>query len=62
MRDLQTLTEARHDFERAYLAQILTASRGNVSRAAEMAGRYRAEIYKLLRKHALDPASFKTPD
>ena len=56
------LTEARHEFERAYLAQILTASRGNISRAAEMAGRYRAEIYKLLRKHALDPASFKNPD
>ncbi|MCU0573266.1 MAG: sigma-54 dependent transcriptional regulator [Syntrophobacteraceae bacterium] len=56
---VQPLSEARHEFERAYLAQILTASRGNISRAAEMAGRYRAEIYKLLRKHAMDPASFK---
>jgi len=57
---IQPLTEARNEFERAYLAQILTASRGNISRAAEMAGRYRAEIYKLLRKHSLNPASFKS--
>lgn len=54
-----SLTEAREEFEKAYLTQILSASKGNVSRAAEMAGRYRAEIYKLLRKHALDPAQFK---
>lgn len=59
---VQPLTEARHEFERAYLAQILMASRGNISRAAEMAGRYRAEIYKLLRKHAMDPASFKNQE
>jgi two-component system, NtrC family, response regulator GlrR len=56
---LLSLTEARDEFERAYLIQILSASKGNVSRAAEMAGRYRAEIYKLLRKHSLDPAQFK---
>lgn len=56
---LQSLNEAREEFEKAYLTQILTASKGNVSRAAEMAGRYRAEIYKMLRKHSLDPAQFK---
>ncbi len=54
-----TLTEARDEFEKAYLTQILSACKGNVSRAAEMAGRYRAEVYKLLRKHSLDPAQFK---
>ncbi|MGV8073008.1 MAG: sigma-54-dependent transcriptional regulator [Syntrophobacteraceae bacterium] len=51
--------EARDEFERAYLKQVLTATHGNVSRAAALAGRYRAEFYKLLRKHGLDPASFK---
>ncbi|MHC1743207.1 MAG: sigma-54-dependent transcriptional regulator [Syntrophobacteraceae bacterium] len=56
---LQSLNEAREEFEKAYLTQILSASKGNVSRAAEMAGRYRAEIYKMLRKHSLDPAQFK---
>jgi two-component system response regulator GlrR len=51
--------EARAAFERAYLAQVLTATRGNVSRAAELSGRHRAELYKLLRKYGLEPASFK---
>jgi two-component system, NtrC family, response regulator GlrR len=51
--------DARAAFERAYLIQVLTATRGNVSRAAEVSGRHRAEFYKLLRKYDLDPASFK---
>jgi two-component system response regulator GlrR len=54
-----TLKEAREKFERTYLVQILTLAKGNVSRAAELTGQYRAEFYKLLRKHALDPGVFK---
>ena len=53
------LNEAREEFERAYLFQILTATGGNVSRAASVAGRYRAEFYKLLRKYDLDPDRFR---
>jgi two-component system response regulator GlrR len=59
---LQSLNEAREEFDRAYLTQVLSATRGNVSRAAALAGRYRAEFYKLLRKYALDPATFKDAD
>ena len=51
--------EARGVFERAYLVQVLTATRGNVSRAAEISGRHRAEIYRLLRKYGLEATSFK---
>jgi two-component system, NtrC family, response regulator GlrR len=53
------LNEAKEEFERAYLFQILTATGGNVSRAASAAGRYRAEFYKLLRKYNLDPDAFR---
>ncbi len=56
---LPLFKEARAAFERAYLIQILTATRGNVSRAAELSGRHRAELYKLLRKYGLDPSTFK---
>ncbi|MCE5242729.1 MAG: sigma-54 dependent transcriptional regulator [Syntrophobacteraceae bacterium] len=56
---LMPLNDARDEFERAYLVQVLTASRGNVSRAATIAGRYRAEFYKMLKKHGLEPADFK---
>jgi two-component system response regulator GlrR len=57
--ELLSLKEAREEFERAYLIQALTAAKGNVSRAAELARKYRAEFYKLLRKHLLDPRAFK---
>jgi two-component system response regulator GlrR len=56
---LVAFKDARAAFERGYLVQLLTATRGNVSRAAELAGRHRAEFYKLLRKYSLDPVSFK---
>jgi two-component system, NtrC family, response regulator GlrR len=58
-RKMLPLNEAREEFERAYLFQILTATGGNVSRAASVAGRYRAEFYKLLRKYDLDPDAFR---
>jgi len=58
----QSLNEAREEFDRAYLTQLMSATRGNVSRAATLAGRYRAELYKLLRKYDLDPATFKDSD
>jgi len=54
-----TLREAREKFERKYLIQVLTTVKGNVSRAAELAGKDRAEFYRLLRKHALAPTAFK---
>jgi len=56
---LSRFKDARAAFERTYLIQILTATRGNVSRAAELSGRHRAEIYRLLRKYGLEPTSFK---
>jgi two-component system response regulator GlrR len=56
---LGSLKEVQEGSERAYLVRVLTATRGNVSQAAALAGRYRADFYKLLRKHALDPGTFK---
>jgi two-component system response regulator GlrR len=56
---LTTLREAREKFERKYLIQVLTTVKGNVSRAAELAGKDRAEFYRLLRKHTLLPTAFK---
>lgn len=56
---LLPLNETRREHERAYLTQLLTETGGNVSRAASMAGRYRAEFYKLLHKYDINPADFK---
>jgi two-component system response regulator GlrR len=57
--DLEPMREAREKFEKSYLGRVLTATKGNVSRAADLAGKDRAEFYRLLRKYALDPNVFK---
>lgn len=51
--------EAKEDFERDYLIRILQAAEGNVSKAAELAGKYRADFYALLKRHNLKPDDFK---
>ena len=56
---LPTLKEARAGFEKTYLRNLLNATAGNISRAAELAGRYRADLYNLLKKHGLSPGDFK---
>jgi two-component system response regulator GlrR len=53
---VKPLTEAREEFERRYLKEALQLTGGNISRAAQIAGRYRADFYKLLKKYGLHPA------
>src|SRR5512134_94787 len=56
---LTPLDEARRAFEREYLVRILKITGGNVTQAARLAGRNRTEFYRLLERHALEPAMFK---
>ncbi|WP_127026002.1 sigma 54-interacting transcriptional regulator [Rheinheimera mangrovi] len=51
-----TLSEARDQFERQYLIWVLKMAEGNVTRAAELAGRNRTDFHKLLKKHELSAA------
>jgi two-component system response regulator GlrR len=53
---IQPLTEAKESFEREYLRDVLRATEGNISRASQIAGRYRADFYKLLKKYGLHPS------
>ncbi|NLA75684.1 MAG: sigma-54-dependent Fis family transcriptional regulator [Deltaproteobacteria bacterium] len=57
--ELMPFKEAKEQFERNYIAGLLSRAQGNISRAAKMAGKYRGDIYSLLKKHALDPTLFK---
>jgi two-component system response regulator GlrR len=57
--DMESLEEARRGFEREYLVQLLKMMRGNVAAAARVAKRNRSDFYTLLKRHELDPASFK---
>ncbi|MBU1056395.1 MAG: sigma-54 dependent transcriptional regulator [Proteobacteria bacterium] len=58
---LKPLKEAKNEFERGYLVRLLEFTKGNVSKAAELSGRYRADFYNLIKKHYLKPEQFKTP-
>jgi len=56
---LPSFDEARADFTRTYLRQLLELAGGNISRAARLAGRNRTDLYKLLHRHGIRPAEFK---
>ena len=58
--EMPAFAEARSQFERDYLTQLLQITHGNVTRAAGIAKRNRTEFYKLLQKHHLNPAQFKS--
>jgi two-component system response regulator GlrR len=56
---IKPLKEARDDFEKSYLIQLLDITRGNVSKAADLAGKYRSDFYNLLKKYVISPIDFK---
>jgi two-component system response regulator GlrR len=57
-----SLTQAKDDFERRYLSQVLMMTEGVASKAAEISGRNRTDFYKLLKKHQLSAQDFKTTE
>lgn len=56
---LPSLSEARDDFMRGYLIQLLAATSGNVTQASKLAQRNRTDFHKLLVKHDIDTSAFK---
>ncbi len=56
---VKPLREARETFEKSYLTRILELTQGNVSSAAALAGKYRADLYNLLKKYKLNPSNYK---
>jgi two-component system response regulator GlrR len=57
--EMLPLDEARKEFERDYLTQLLKITNGNVAQAAKLARRNRTDFYALLARHQLESASFK---
>ncbi|MDN3514893.1 MAG: sigma-54 dependent transcriptional regulator [Candidatus Brocadia sp.] len=51
--------DAKERFEREYIENLLKISKGNVSTASKLAKRYRADIYKLIKKHNINPENYK---
>ncbi|MDH3330673.1 MAG: sigma-54 dependent transcriptional regulator [Desulfobulbaceae bacterium] len=57
--ELLSLKDARARFEKNYLQNLLEITGGNVSKAAELAGKYRADLYNLMKKYDITPQDFK---
>ena len=57
---LPTFDEARDEFTRNYLMQLLQMTRGNVTQAARMAGRNRTDFYKLLSRYEIAASEYKS--
>ncbi|MCF8024474.1 MAG: sigma-54 dependent transcriptional regulator [Desulfobacteraceae bacterium] len=53
------LKDAKNQFEKNYISNVLSLTGGNVSHAAKLVGKYRSDFYDLLKKHSLDPSDFK---
>ena len=59
---LKPFRQAVEEFKRGYIVRLLEFTKGNVSKAAELAGKYRADFYNLVKKHNLKPEDFKNLD
>lgn len=57
---IKPLKKARDDFLKDYLVQLIEFTNGNISQAAKLAGKYRADLYELLKKYKLNPTDFRT--
>lgn len=58
--ELKPLKEAKNEFEKKYISSLISLTRGNVSKASRLAGKYRSDFYDLLKKHNLKVADFKS--
>ena len=56
---LQSLRDAKETFEKNYLTQLIELTGGNVSQAAKLAGKYRADLYNLLKKYGIKAADYR---
>jgi two-component system, NtrC family, response regulator GlrR len=56
---LKPLKDAKENFEKKYLLQLIELTEGNMAQAARLAGKYRADLYELLKKYDLKPSNFR---
>lgn len=59
---LRPYKDAKEQFEKQYILALMKHSRGNIAKAARVAGKYRTEVYGLIKKYSLDPQEFKASE
>ena len=56
---LKPFKKAKEDFEKKYLKRLIENADGNITKAAVISGKYRADLYQLFKKHGLNPSEFR---
>ena len=56
---IKTYKHAKDAFEKQYIKNLIKYTNGNVSKAAKLAGKYRADLYDIFKKHDLDPSKYR---
>jgi two-component system, NtrC family, response regulator GlrR len=59
LHSVKPLKDAKLEFEKDYLVELLELTQGNVSKAAKLAGKYRADLYELMKKCGLRADDFR---
>ena len=59
VKPFQPFKKAKEEFEKGYLIELIEMANGNMSKAAEISKKYRADLYELFKKHDLKPADFR---
>ena len=57
--DIWAFKEARATWEKNYIIRLLKKNKGNVKKTAEAMGKYRSDLYNLIKKYSIDPESFR---
>ena len=57
--ELRPFKEAKLEFEKKYIIQLLGVTGGNVSQAAKLAGKYRADFYDMMKKCGINAQDFR---
>lgn len=56
---IKSLKDAKEDFEKKYLIQLFEMTKGNISHAAKLAGKYRTDVYELIKKYNIKLTDFR---
>lgn len=56
---VKSLTEAKKEFEKRYVEDLLRCTQGSITEAARLAGRNRSDFYKIVQRHHVNVERFK---
>lgn len=55
----QSFREAKKEFEKEYISQVLRICQGNISQAARLAKKDRKDFYDVMKKYGIQPEAFR---